>query len=266
MGLLASLLAIEWDPDVTGYLAVLIGVGVLCGSVYLLLATNLGTRLGFLVAFTGLFAWMFLMGIVWWIYAIGYIGSPPSWQEVQATTDLSSVPVEAVRLLEGMNPNDPVPDEWREIPVTERGDIDAAVDEILTADDRFGFEGDTQAYQKFRVLETGGERYRVLGIPENAVTEIFIPSRSKPRYALVQVQAFEEAEPIDLNAEGGVPDPVLDPEAEIINVVLVRDRGDQRLPPAMITIFSGAMFGIGAWMLHRRDKAIAATRAAVAAA
>ena len=190
MGLVATLLAIEWDPDITGYLAVAIGVLVLCGSPYLLLATNVGNRLGFLLAFTGLFAWMFLMGIIWWVYAIGYIGSAPSWQEVQATADLSSVPVEAARQLEGLPPDDPVPDDWREIPVTERGDIDAAVDAILTADNRFGFEGNTQAYQKFRVLETGGDHYRVLGIPENSLTEFLIPSRSNPKYALVQVQAF----------------------------------------------------------------------------
>ena len=47
---------VGWDPVITGYLAVLISVLVLCGSVYLLLATNLGVRLGFLVAWTGLWA------------------------------------------------------------------------------------------------------------------------------------------------------------------------------------------------------------------
>ena len=30
------------------------GIGLFCGSIYLLLGTNLGARLGFLVAFTGL--------------------------------------------------------------------------------------------------------------------------------------------------------------------------------------------------------------------
>ena len=44
---------VGWDPVLTGYLAVLLGILVLCGSVYLLLATNLGVRLGFLVAWTG---------------------------------------------------------------------------------------------------------------------------------------------------------------------------------------------------------------------
>jgi len=34
-----------------GYFIVVFAVGLFCGSIYLLLATNLGGRLGFLVAF-----------------------------------------------------------------------------------------------------------------------------------------------------------------------------------------------------------------------
>ena len=43
-------LTISWDPTIRGYLVVATGVAVLCGSVYLLLATNTGVRLGFLIA------------------------------------------------------------------------------------------------------------------------------------------------------------------------------------------------------------------------
>ena len=39
-----------WDPTILGVLVVLSAVGLFCGSVYLLLGTNLGGRLGFLVA------------------------------------------------------------------------------------------------------------------------------------------------------------------------------------------------------------------------
>ena len=56
----------------------LIAVGVLCGSVYLLLATNLGARLGFLVALAASFGWLVLMGTVWWIYGIGLQGQGPA--------------------------------------------------------------------------------------------------------------------------------------------------------------------------------------------
>ena len=41
------------------------GVGLFCGSIYLLLGTNLGARLGFLVAFTGLMAFMVLLTTLW---------------------------------------------------------------------------------------------------------------------------------------------------------------------------------------------------------
>ena len=59
-----------------------------CGSIYLLLATNLGARLGFLVALTGLAGWMTLMGIVWMIYGIGLKGPDPSWKAVPGRTVL----------------------------------------------------------------------------------------------------------------------------------------------------------------------------------
>ena len=61
-------------------------VVVLCGSVYLMLATNIGARLGFLLAVAGLFGWMMLMGIVWAIYGIGLKGREPTWKAVPGRT------------------------------------------------------------------------------------------------------------------------------------------------------------------------------------
>ena len=43
-----------WYPTILGILVVVAGIALFCGSVYVLLATNLGARLGFLVAFTAL--------------------------------------------------------------------------------------------------------------------------------------------------------------------------------------------------------------------
>ena len=39
-----------WYPTILGVLVVVAGVGLFCGSIYVLLGTNLGARLGFLVA------------------------------------------------------------------------------------------------------------------------------------------------------------------------------------------------------------------------
>lgn len=71
--------AIEFRPQIAGVLTVLVSVLVLCGSVWLLLVTNSGIRLGTLVSLAGFFGWMFIMGITWWIYGIGYAGSSPVW-------------------------------------------------------------------------------------------------------------------------------------------------------------------------------------------
>ena len=73
------LAAITWDPGFRGMLVVAVGVLVLIGSVYLLLATNTGARLGFLIALTGLMGWMTIMGLVWAMYGIGRQGPAASW-------------------------------------------------------------------------------------------------------------------------------------------------------------------------------------------
>jgi len=48
-----------------GYFIVVFAVGLFCGSIYMLLATNLGARLGFLVAFASLSGFLMLLGLIW---------------------------------------------------------------------------------------------------------------------------------------------------------------------------------------------------------
>jgi hypothetical protein len=245
-----GLLAIEWDPDITGYMAFGIGVLVLCGSVYLLLATNLGARLGFLVAWTGLWGWMFLMGIVWWVFAIGWVGAVPTWDVVQITDDLSTSTVDEIRELGTIQPDEEPPEDWVVVPDSEKGEADSVADTVLP--EALGVSS-TLDYRKFRVLETGGERSRPVGIPNNVLTRFLIPSRGTPHYAIVQAQVYLPAEPVDLNTDE-VVERELDTSQGVVNVVLIRDQGDKRLPPAMVTLLSGALFFLGAWLLHRRDK------------
>lgn len=76
---------LAWNPGIRGILVVLVGVVVLCGSVYLILGTNLGARLGLLVALTGLFGWLVILTLIWWLTppAIGPRGNPASWKPVE---------------------------------------------------------------------------------------------------------------------------------------------------------------------------------------
>ncbi len=76
---------LAWDPGVRGILIVAVAVFVLMGSVYLLLGTNIGARLGLLVALTGLFGWMVILTFIWWLQppAIGPRGDANQWEPVE---------------------------------------------------------------------------------------------------------------------------------------------------------------------------------------
>ena len=87
---MTALLAIGWQPELRGILITIIAVVTFCGSVYFLLSTNLGARLGFLVAFAALAGWMFLMGATWWTYGKGLLGPDASWAPVSGQTVLQT--------------------------------------------------------------------------------------------------------------------------------------------------------------------------------
>jgi len=91
---LQILAGIAFNPGIRGILVVAVGVGVLMGSTYLLLATNVGARLGLLLTFTGLFGWLTILTLIWWITppAIGPRGNNASWKPVEIYTNSSGVP------------------------------------------------------------------------------------------------------------------------------------------------------------------------------
>jgi hypothetical protein len=85
---------ISWDPGIRGILTVAVGVAVLMGSVYLILATNTGARLGMLIALTGLFGWLVILTLFWWISppGIGPRGNGGAWEPVEVIVDDGSPP------------------------------------------------------------------------------------------------------------------------------------------------------------------------------
>ena len=85
MQTLQIIAGISWDPGIRDILIVMVGVVVLMGSVYLILGTNLGSRLGFLVALSGLFGWLAILTFIWWLTppAIGPRGNVATWKPVE---------------------------------------------------------------------------------------------------------------------------------------------------------------------------------------
>ena len=96
---MTSLLAqIGFDPEIRGALVVAVGVIVLFGSIWMIMATNQGARLAALLCIAAFFGWMVIMGAFWWIRGIGFVGDSVSWvvQDFNRT-DITESSVERAR-------------------------------------------------------------------------------------------------------------------------------------------------------------------------
>jgi len=89
-----------WNPTILGVLVTLAAIGLFCGSVYLLLGTNLGARLGFLVAFASLTGFLVLLSTLWLTSGNSGIDPPhgksPSWKVVEVVGDPQESKIVAV--------------------------------------------------------------------------------------------------------------------------------------------------------------------------
>ena len=262
---------VTWDPGIRGILVVVTGVAVLMGSVYLLLATNVGARLGFLIALTGFWGWIAIMGLIWWVYGIGYVGESPTWKVREVNVaEVGADPHE----LENVGIDEAADlTTWDEIPAGDpsRGEAQAAADEALTGEDSpvAMFEESTD-YVTTDAFAKGGKD------PDNFIYS-WVPLLPNPtRYATIQVQqavktqAIEEGDECPADTEcfplgETPPKSEADEDQPVVSVIMVRDLGSKRLPPALITFASRLMFGVLCNVLHRRDKEAAAARAGVKA-
>ncbi len=325
------LAGIGFDPAIRGWLVVLVGVAVLMGSVWLLLVTNSGIRLGTLIALAGFFGWMAIMGLMWWLYGIGYEGDSPSWHTVdinvgnlsESTLDeatelpdredllTNGTPFELVLASDNeaaiaeFDPELTFTDEelagftdfdiayrqlqrQRRVEVTTFSEVAAVAHELTTelplGDWRLlstADAGEPQAQATadlaasglldggFLLLEAydyGGKETWTFDNPEpergfenfegtwkraglffRNTVQVFSP----PNYAVVQVQ-----QTIPTYSPPGQPpaQPVLDPSAPVISIIMERDLGNERLPPFMTMIGSLIIFLVLCYVLHVRDQ------------
>ena len=257
-----TLLAIGWEPELRGLLTVIIGVVILCGSVYGIMATNMGTRLAFLVALAGLFGWMMLMGMVWWIYGIGLCGPDPSWQAVPGAGVLQDV--DALGASGVLDPNADVPDDATPTESAEIvrdtfldqgwvvldqgspafGQAQSSATELLVDEGAFA----AGQFEIVEVFDIGGERY-----PKINDTLDFIAFFHTPHYVVA-----EAAPLVPVRTEPGRAPvrPEIDENRQREYVYMVRDLGARRQPPAVLTIGAGAIFLALCYLLHRRDRVL----------
>jgi len=285
--LIHLLAGIAWDPQLRGFLAVGVGVVVLLGSVYLVLGTNLGSRLGFLLGASAVFGWCTIMGLTWWMYGtIGMLGEAPKWEVTEVVypglqdaaldeahdLDTSTLPdPEALNELVGddylevRDEVEPTLGGWKLLPESNPsfGEAKATVDEYFAenADEELGLES-ADDYVAVYSFERGGKD----SLPEDPsrldrfttkLKTTFWQVQHPPHYAIIQVQPVREQVTVPGEAP---PIPEANPFDPVVSVIMERNLGDVRFPGAMLTIGSGALFAVSILMLHRRDLRVAEVR------
>jgi hypothetical protein len=264
-----NLLAIGWEPELRGLLTVVISVVILMGSIYLIMMTNMGSRLAFLVVLAGLAGWLMLMGATWWIYGIGLRGPDPTWQPVPGASVLQdSEALVSAGVLEVLPP----------IPVGATPAQEAAIvgDELIAegfivldpASPAFGQasaeasvlleeEGAFAAgeYTITDIYDIGGDRYprikagAVPGLTDDSLD--FFAFFHEPHHVLVEAAPFVQVR----TEPGRAPvTPTIDETRQRQYVYMVRDLGARRQPAVVLTIGGGAIFLALCWLLHRRDR------------
>jgi hypothetical protein len=245
-------LQISWDPGLRGILVVLVGASVLMGSVFLLLSTNVGARVGVLITVAGLSGWLMLMGMVWAIYGIGYKGPAPHWKVEEVVTSTSPTDLSSSKLALAHDLSSWKPQEADD---PHRGEEQAAA--FATLIDKAGPVPGVYASEADFITVTAFER----GGKKKSFLNNWVPGPHPPHYAIIQVRGTKKQE---IPFGSTPPAAQADPSTPVRSVVLVRDLGALRLPSVSLALSMSIVFALACNALHRRDKQLTAARAALA--
>jgi hypothetical protein len=279
--LLSLIDGLGFDPFFRGFLSVLVGIVVMIGGTYLLVGTNSGARTGGLISAAAFFGWMFLMGLIWTVYGIGWSGQPPSWDLVEINGDNPSsqndgliyaendraktlgFSFEEFDVVDGVSSDDPdtaqneavayskdnedLLNGWRYLATSDpvRGEAQASVDEHLVTEGVFNSTGDYVPLQ-FGAYVIGGKP--LLKDDANNLDRVIHTIDT------MTLHAVHPEELIIMQVQGTVEQPTLpgqappvataDDEKSVVNVVMRRNRGGP--VPALFggLRFTPAMFAI----------------------
>jgi hypothetical protein len=262
-----AMLALNWEPQIRGILIIIIAVSVLCGSVYLILGTNLGARLGFLLSLSALAGWMMLMAIVWWSFGIGLKGDDATWKAVPGESILltptavqeagiiqkdaklpaaDASPVQTATTIGDLL----IANGWKRVGETAKNFGPSASAGGVVIEEDGGLKAGT--YQVVNVFDKGGERYPKIGESID-----FIAFLHKPHWIVVEVAPLltQRAEPGRAPARAE-----LDPSQPHRYVYMIRDLGNKRVPAAEIALGAGIVFFSCCYLLHVRDRRVTLNR------
>jgi hypothetical protein len=234
LGILAAEEAGKLDlvHQLRGAFVVVFAVGLFCGSIYLVLATDVGARLGFLLSAASLTGFLFLLGLIWttnFTPLNALHGPPPTWKVKEVVDNPAQSKIPQVRQIEK---------EGKPLDSAAQGEIKASVDAAVTTEN-----GPYQQFSKATdyvvdaAEETGGGKKGLIG--------------HTPQYAVMKIQGVKAVEALPGEAP---PTPKADPAKPAKYVVLERDLGALRQPPLFMAIGFGILFAICLAMLHSAER------------
>jgi hypothetical protein len=264
---MAILSALSWDPQLRGALIVLLALAILGGSTYLLLATNVGAKLGLILAVAGLAGWLFLLNLVWLGYGIGYKGAAPTWvvKEIVTGDLVSHATTKAVVGVPGTHAT-AFPSGWTFLP-TGNSILAPALpiaDKALIPPAPGAQPGSsfpppfttTQDYVEIGGWNKGGHNYlfNLFGYKVYwRIRHHQIYIKHQPHYLVVRVQPSLQSITL-AGAASTLPAPDL--SKPVTTVVMLRDVGSLRLPPIVLGLSSLIVFLLCCERLHTRDNEI----------
>jgi hypothetical protein len=246
-----------WYPTILGILVVVFALLLFAGSLYLLLSTNLGSRLGFLIAFTAFMGFMVILSSLWIVTASPLNtlkGRIPAWKAVEVTKNLAKAKTEEVRNIEA---------EGRKVDTIEASNVKASADENLIAVEALPSEAQVtqQAFARFQAVT----EYKVLNTYEiggSNPNPLDFEVTHTPKLAVIEFcEVIDTSTLVDENGQPLVPFGVAPPAPECKEgsdksgfIVLKRDLGSLRVPAIVAWISSILLFGLGLLLLHWREK------------
>jgi hypothetical protein len=233
-----------WNPTIVGVLVVVSGIVLFCGSVYLLLATNVGARLGFLIAAAGLTGLMVLLSLVWLTTATP-LNSPrgrlPVWKAVEVVDDYRDSSVGAVRT---------IADGGELVDEADYGDIRPAVDAALVLPSAGGEQAGEPS--EFAFAQNASDVIIVESYTTGGDTRFLF--WHEPRYQTVQFCQDDKSDNPPPESLEVAPPPRCDPAIGNRVVVFQRDLGSLRQPPFLFFVAFSVLFTLSLLGLYWRER------------
>ena len=256
--------ALEWNITTRGIIFPATMFIILCGATYVILATNVGNRLGFLLANAGFWAWMVLMTITWMVYGIGLKGTPPSWKVREVITEVANAQSDKVAsLAPHLDKGSKLPKAWTEVAegTPTRGEAQSASDAHLLEEKVFD---STTKFAHIAGYEIGGAQRIKLRPRKEHGGDWWNPGDYRFMGLLHQKRYYvDRVAPYKLDAFGAVAvdasrKPIVDTSKPVLNTVMVRNQGNLRQPAFKVFLASLIMLTISTRALHKRDRQVMA--------